>query len=153
MDPLWWMGAVRMRVHRIVHPKTLIIQTNTNRVTLNTIRALPSFVMSVNGAQVFEAQKSTSIHHKSNPYDSSGLLNAFWSKAMSFCKKISIDLIDRPKSCGLLVHYCDVFIRCLNSHSDGTHSLQRTHWWASGAQWSISPNLFRWRKKYLGWPG
>ncbi len=29
--------------------------------------------------------------------------------------------------CGLLVHYCDVFITCLGSHSDGTHSLQRIH--------------------------
>ncbi len=29
---------------------------------------------------------------------------------------------------GLLVDYCDVFISCLDSHSDGTHSLQRIHW-------------------------
>ncbi len=35
--------------------------------------------------------------------------------------------------CGLLVDYCDVFISCLDSHSDGTHSLQRIHWWASDA--------------------
>ncbi len=27
----------------------------------------------------------------------------------------------------LLVYYCDVFISCLDSHSDGTHSLQRIH--------------------------
>ncbi len=31
--------------------------------------------------------------------------------------------------CGLLVDYCDVFISCLDSHSDGTHSLQSIHWW------------------------
>ncbi len=36
-------------------------------------------------------------------------------------------------SCGLLVEYCDVFISCLDSHSDGTHSLQRIHWWANDA--------------------
>ncbi len=35
------------------------------------------------------------------------------------------------ESCGLLVDYCDVFISCLGSHSDGTHSLQRIHWWAN----------------------
>ncbi len=29
--------------------------------------------------------------------------------------------------------YCDVFISCLDSHSDGTHSLQMIHWWASDA--------------------
>ncbi len=27
------------------------------------------------------------------------------------------------------VDYCDVFISCLDSHSDGTHSLQGTHRW------------------------
>ncbi len=32
-------------------------------------------------------------------------------------------------TCGLL--WC--FISCLDSHSDGTHSLQRIHWWASDA--------------------
>ncbi len=24
--------------------------------------------------------------------------------------------------------YCDVFVRCLDSDSDGTHSLQSIHW-------------------------
>ncbi len=31
------------------------------------------------------------------------------------------------------VDYCDVFISCLDSHSDGTHSLQRIHCWANDA--------------------
>ncbi len=39
--------------------------------------------------------------------------------------------IDGLEWCGLLVDYCDVFISCLDSHSDGTHSLQRIHWWGS----------------------
>ncbi len=26
------------------------------------------------------------------------------------------------------VDYCDVFISCLDSHYDGTHSLQSIHW-------------------------
>ncbi len=34
-------------------------------------------------------------------------------------------LSDGLEWCGLLVDYCDVFISCLDSHSDGTHSLQR----------------------------
>ncbi len=29
------------------------------------------------------------------------------------------------------VDYCEVFISCLDSHSDGTHSLQIIHWWES----------------------
>ncbi len=32
---------------------------------------------------------------------------------------------------GLVWITCDVFISCVDSHSDGTHSLQRIHWWAS----------------------
>ncbi len=31
------------------------------------------------------------------------------------------------------VDYCDVFISYLDSHSDGTHSLQMIYWWASDA--------------------
>ncbi len=48
--------------------------------------------------------------------------------------------------CGVLVDYCDVCISCLDSHSDGTHSLQRIHWWTSNAK---SPNLIRWKKNTL----
>uniref|UniRef100_A0A9J7Z141 Growth arrest specific 7 n=1 Tax=Cyprinus carpio carpio TaxID=630221 RepID=A0A9J7Z141_CYPCA len=33
-------------------------------------------------------------------------------------------LTDGLEWCGLLVDHCDVFISCLDSHSDGTHSLQ-----------------------------
>ncbi len=36
-------------------------------------------------------------------------------------------LTDGLEWCGLLVYYCDVFISCLDSRSDGTHSLQRIH--------------------------
>ncbi len=37
-------------------------------------------------------------------------------------------LPDGLESFGLLVDYCDVFISCLDSHSDGTHSLKSIHW-------------------------
>ncbi len=40
-------------------------------------------------------------------------------------------LIDGLEWCGVLVDFCDVFISCLDSHSDGTHSLQSIHWWTS----------------------
>ncbi len=53
-------------------------------------------------------------------------------------------LIDGLEWCGLLVDYCDVFNSCLDSHSDGTHSLQRIHCWASGVM--LSPNPLWWRK-------
>ncbi len=54
-------------------------------------------------------------------------------------------LIDGLELCGLLVEYCDVFISCLDSHSDGTHSLQRIHWWASDLMLN-SPIYVRLRK-------
>ncbi len=33
-----------------------------------------------------------------------------------------------------VVDFCDVYISCLNSHSDGTHSLQRMYCCASDAK-------------------
>ncbi len=42
-------------------------------------------------------------------------------------------LTDGLEWCGLLVDYCDVFISCLDSHSDGTHSLQSIHCWDTDA--------------------
>ncbi len=36
-------------------------------------------------------------------------------------------LIDGLEMCGLLVNYCDVFVSCLDSYSDGTYSLQSIH--------------------------
>ncbi len=33
---------------------------------------------------------------------------------------------------------CDVFISCLDSHSDGTHSLQSIHWWDTDAETHFS---------------
>ncbi len=40
-------------------------------------------------------------------------------------------LIDGLEWSGLLVDYCKVFVSRLDSHSDGTHSLQIIQWWAS----------------------
>ncbi len=39
------------------------------------------------------------------------------------------------------VDYCDVFISSLDSHSDGTHSLQRTHWWDTDAMLHLSESF------------
>jgi len=60
-------------------------------------------------------------------------------------------LIDELESCGLLEEYCDVFISHLDSHSDGTHSLQMIHWWASDLllNFSKSVQIF-WKIQFLG---
>ncbi len=47
-------------------------------------------------------------------------------------------LTDGLEWCGLLVDYCDVFISCLDSHSDGTHSLQSIHCWDTDAETHFS---------------
>ncbi len=50
-------------------------------------------------------------------------------------------LTDGLESCGLLVDYYDVFISCLDSHSDGTHSLQRIYWWSSDVMLHFSKSV------------
>ncbi len=51
------------------------------------------------------------------------------------------------------VGYCDVFISCLDSHSDGTHSLLRIHWWASAGMLHFSKSVpMKGQIINLGWP-
>ncbi len=56
--------------------------------------------------------------------------------------------------CELLEDYCDVFISCLDSHSDGTHSLQRIYWWASDVKLNFSKSVPTKKQTHLhlGWP-
>ncbi len=63
-------------------------------------------------------------------------------------------LIDALESCGLLVDYCDAFMSCLDSHSDGTHSLQRIHWWESDMMLNFSKSvpMKKQTHQHLGWP-
>ncbi len=50
--------------------------------------------------------------------------------------------------------YCDVFISCLDSHSDGTHSLQRIHWLVSDVMlhFSKSVPVKKQTHPHLVWP-
>ncbi len=43
-----------------------------------------------------------------------------------------------------------VFISCLDSHSDGTYSLQRIHWWASDVMLNFSKSVLM-KTVHLGW--
>ncbi len=45
------------------------------------------------------------------------------------------------------VDYCDVF---LDSHSDGTHSLQRIHWWSSDVMLNFSKSVLIKTQTHLG---
>ncbi len=53
--------------------------------------------------------------------------------------------------CGLLVDYCDVFMSCFYTHFDGTHSLQRIHWWASDEMLHFSKSVLMKKQTHLGW--
>ncbi len=44
---------------------------------------------------------------------------------------------------------CDVFISCLDSHSDGTHSLQRNHWWASAVMLHFTKSILMKKQTHL----
>ncbi len=45
--------------------------------------------------------------------------------------------------------YCDVFISCLGSHYDGTHSLQRIHWGASDGMLQFSKSVLMEKQTHL----
>ncbi len=50
------------------------------------------------------------------------------------------------------VDYCDVFISCLDSHSDGTHSLQSIHCWTSDVMIYFSKSDEKKQTHpYIGW--
>ncbi len=49
---------------------------------------------------------------------------------------------------------CEVFISCVDSHSDGTHSLQRIHWLAGDTMLNLSKS-FPVKEQihlHIGWP-
>ncbi len=70
--------------------------------------------------------------------------------------RLYITLIDGLECCLLIdgLDYCDVFISCLDSHSDGTHSLQRIHCWASDGMLNLSKSVLIKKQTHLhlGWP-
>ncbi len=45
-----------------------------------------------------------------------------------------------------------MFLSAVWTHSDGTHSLQRIHWWASDAMLHFSKYNEETNSSYIGWP-
>ncbi len=80
------------------------------------------------------------------------------SQLISFLQTCSFSLhktlIDGLEWCGLLVDYYNVIISRLDFHSDGTHSLQRIHWWASDLMLNFSKSvpMNKQTRLHLGWP-
>ncbi len=57
-------------------------------------------------------------------------------------------IIDHLEWCGLIVDYCDVFISCLDSHSDGTHS---SYVMLNFSKYFSGWSIFSANVHFLGW--
>ncbi len=57
--------------------------------------------------------------------------------------------IDGLELCQLIMDYCAVFVSCLDL--DGTHSLQRIHWWASDVMLHFSKSVLMNRQTQTSW--
>ncbi len=68
---------------------------------------------------------------------------------VSYMQLFTKTLNDGLEWCGLLVNYFDVFISSLDSRSDGTHSLQMIHLWASDVMLHFSHIC--WRNNLTYW--
>ncbi len=153
-DPLQWMGAVRMR--EIIKTAQ---RTADNSFFSEKVHLLLSFHIQIHQHVCLElvwtgfAYKWCLICAHLPPYSENtffigGSIIIYYFSRFEV-KKVFIGGLD---SCGLLGNYCDVFICCLNSHSDGTHSLQR---WANHLilkiLW-ICSNKQKKTHQHLRWP-
>ncbi len=84
---------------------------------------------------------------KSNTTDR-GLVNFVNFKLQFFTSQDGLEL------CELLLDYCDAFISCLDSHSDGTHSLERIHKWACDVMLNVSKSVLmkKLSASWMVWP-
>ncbi len=133
-------------LHLLINGSSAVNGCRQNEESPNSCFSLVNGAWSVNNSQYFsiiQFRWDILFTGGSNSMDY-GLIfleAAVWSKKNK--KTIDLLFINRRFStsqdivtngldwCGLLVDCFDVFISCLDSHSDGTHSLQRIHWWAS----------------------
>ncbi len=121
MDPMQWMGAVRMFLF-------VNCAWSVHIALLIPIRHL------------FLLEKAILYRGHNSLY----LKNIPWW-IIFFLLLCILDYLD---------YYCDVFISCLDSHSDGTHSLQRMHWSASDVMLNFSKSVLMKKQTHLHleWP-
>ncbi len=134
MDTLQWMGAVRTRVQTADKN-----HNNPQEIHTTPVHQLMSWVVN---SFMFIWNKS--------------IIFVFLTSNGHFCLQTQVLISEAGNwwtiGCWLLVDYCDVFISCLDSHSDGTHSLQRIHWWASNAKlhfYKSEEHEEAWRNKLI----
>ncbi len=64
------------------------------------------------------------------------MMDLFLTKTQLFTLLVGLYLVDWNR-----VDYCNVFISCLDSHSDGSHSLQMIHWRARDVMLNFSKSV------------
>ncbi len=173
MDPLQWMGAVRMRVQAadkhitIIHTTPVLQLTSCavkrcvfviNNASLRLLNFKLSILAKIWVHNTEKVHLLLSTYIKIHPHI---CLELFWLVYSVWSVHISLLIQTRQLFhwrkcyyglwictlswwiCFLQTHSfslhkiltdgleCDVFISCLDSHSDGTHSLQSIHRWAS----------------------
>ncbi len=119
MDPLQWMGAVRMRVQTA--DKTSQSSTSNPHHSSTSVKKKREISKTALNKHVagFWCERQQEMD-----FFTGG--SAIMDYELAFYLKMSWWI------CFLWTRsFCDVFISCLDSHSDGTHPLQRIHWWAS----------------------
>ncbi len=149
MDPLQWMGAVRMRVQT-----TDKKHNNLQVIHMIPVHRLTYFVKS----WVFVTSKFTNIF-----LNCFGLLLFLFRQNKQYYNGTRLKLkiswwICLPPMCinwwtGIMWLTCSLdFFKAVWTHSDGTHSLQRIHWWTSNWPflfYFLFYFFFRWRSKLI----
>ncbi len=130
------MGAVRMRVQTADKNITIIHTTPVHQLTSCDVTSWQVMFLTSNCCfwQKYESSThNTAFSSEKVVWSESGekyVQIKHLYKWKQFKTNMWVDFDVRGQQ-GM--DYCDVFISCLDSHSDGTHSLQRIHWWASDA--------------------
>ncbi len=116
--------------------------------------------------------KKIYIYTTRNPHDSNLSINILWNEKLCislekailwiedlhFSQKQPFEvkniLMDLFLTNTQLFAYCNVFISCLDFDSDGTHSPQMIHWWASDVMLNFSKSAPVQKTTHLnlGWP-
>ncbi len=151
-DPLQWMGAIRVQtadLKKHSNPQ-LIHMTPVHQLKLVNNALICIFLSWFKQGDFF--------HWRKQYY---GLWPCILTRNISlFLEHINDDLflINKQVFTSQYINWstevmwitCYVFMSCLDSHSDGTHSLQRIHWWASDVMLMLPKTVPE--TLHLGWP-
>ncbi len=112
MDPLQWMGAVRMRV-QTADKKTSQQSTNYSHYSSLSISFMETLLWIMDRSENILMMDFFLTNKQTNKQ------KCFTSQEVNWWTGVMWWIIS--------ILYCDVFSSCLDFNSDGTHSLQRIH--------------------------